>query len=98
MHKLKHFRARRPSFWTGSAKWWDGRTFHELSRIFYVLFGRYHKKEVLLEVVETCHRHFGEVEILLNTAGILDAYHPLLETDEALWNRIFAVNVKACIV
>lgn len=53
------------------------------------------KKEVLLEAVETCHRHFGEVEILLNTAGILDDYHPLLETDEELWDRIFAVNVKS---
>lgn len=32
---------------------------------------------------------------MLNTAGILDEYQPLLETDEALWDRVFAVNVKS---
>ncbi len=53
------------------------------------------KREVLLEAVRTCHHCFGEVTILLNTAGVLDAYHPLLETDEDLWDRIFATNVKS---
>lgn len=34
------------------------------------------------------------VDILLNTAGILDNYKPTLETDEWLWDRIFDTNVK----
>lgn len=34
------------------------------------------------------------VDILCNTAGMLDSYAKTLETDEALWDRIFNVNVK----
>lgn len=34
------------------------------------------------------------VDILCNTAGVLDGYAPSLETDEALWDRIFNTNVK----
>ena len=34
------------------------------------------------------------IDILCNTAGILDGYAKSLETDEALWDRIFNVNVK----
>lgn len=38
--------------------------------------------------------HVPVVDILCNTAGILDGYATTLETDAALWNRIFDVNVK----
>ena len=34
------------------------------------------------------------IDILCNTAGVLDGYAKSLETDEALWDRIFNVNVK----
>ena len=34
------------------------------------------------------------IDILCNTAGILDGYVPSLETEEALWDKIFNVNVK----
>ena len=30
----------------------------------------------------------GQIDILLNTAGILDDYRPSLETSEALWDQI----------
>ncbi|MER1984982.1 MAG: 3-oxoacyl-ACP reductase [Solibacillus sp.] len=36
----------------------------------------------------------GQIDILCNTAGMLDGYAPSLETAEALWDKIFAVNVK----
>lgn len=40
--------------------------------------------------------HFlGGCEILLNTAGILDAYKPTLETDEELWDKIMNTNLKS---
>ena len=40
--------------------------------------------------------HFlGGCEILLNTAGILDAYRPTLETDEELWDKIMNTNLKS---
>src|SRR5690606_29292834 len=34
------------------------------------------------------------IDILCNTAGILDGYVPSLETEEALWDKIFNVNIK----
>lgn len=37
----------------------------------------------------------GRVDLLLNTAGILDAYRPTLETSEALWDDIFNTNLKS---
>lgn len=39
--------------------------------------------------------HTTQVDILLNTAGILDAYTPSLETTEALWDNIFDTNLKS---
>jgi 3-oxoacyl-[acyl-carrier protein] reductase len=36
-----------------------------------------------------------DVDILCNTAGVLDGYARSLETDGALWDRVFDVNVRA---
>lgn len=36
----------------------------------------------------------GPVRVLLNNAGILDGYANALDTDEALWDRVMAVNLK----
>ena len=40
----------------------------------------------------------GQIDILLNTAGILDDYRPSLETSEALWDQILATNLKVSFV
>lgn len=45
------------------------------------------------EVIEAALRDVN-VDILCNTAGVLDGYATTLQTDEALWNRVFDVNVK----
>ena len=37
---------------------------------------------------------FKQVDILLNTAGVLDGFAKTLDTDEALWDRIMNTNVK----
>ncbi|MYL59684.1 3-oxoacyl-ACP reductase, partial [Virgibacillus halodenitrificans] len=34
------------------------------------------------------------IDILLNTAGVLDGYAKTLDTDEALWDRIMNTNIK----
>lgn len=52
------------------------------------------KKEEVEEAVKKAMQQFGQIDILLNTAGILDGYAPTLETDESLWDRIMTVNVK----
>jgi 3-oxoacyl-[acyl-carrier protein] reductase len=38
---------------------------------------------------------FGAVDILVNNAGITHKNQPLLEVDEATFDRVFAVNVKS---
>ncbi|EOF56796.1 3-oxoacyl-ACP reductase [Enterococcus hirae EnGen0127] len=67
----------------------------QFSETFAYFLGDITNHSLLKKAVEQCHETFGKVAILLNTAGILDEYQPLLETDEALWNRVFAVNVKS---
>lgn len=37
---------------------------------------------------------YGVIDILLNTAGILDDYKTTLETNESLWDRIMNTNLK----
>ncbi|MEK4025256.1 3-oxoacyl-ACP reductase [Sporosarcina sp. FSL W7-1283] len=37
---------------------------------------------------------FGQIDILLNTAGLLDGFAKTLDTDEVLWDRIMDTNVK----
>ena len=38
--------------------------------------------------------HFSKIDILLNTAGILDGYANTLETSESLWDSVMDTNVK----
>jgi 3-oxoacyl-[acyl-carrier protein] reductase len=75
------------------------RTMIELSKQypenFAYFLGDVTEKEQLLKAIEQCHDQFGKVTILLNTAGVLDDYKPLLETNDQLWDRIFEVNVKS---
>ncbi|WP_163655286.1 3-oxoacyl-ACP reductase [Listeria sp. PSOL-1] len=40
-------------------------------------------------------RELGKIDILVNTAGILDDYKPSLETDEALFDLILTTNLKS---
>lgn len=37
---------------------------------------------------------YEKIDILLNTAGVLDSYQKTLETDEVLWDHIMDTNVK----
>lgn len=49
------------------------------------------------EVAESVHQALQEyvrIDILVNTAGILDDYKTTLETTEELWDEIFNTNVK----
>lgn len=44
--------------------------------------------------IENTMLQIETIDVLCNTAGILDGYAKSLETDELLWDRIFNVNVK----
>lgn len=52
-----------------------------------------HKADVQ-SVVNKAIEQFGKIDILLNTAGVLDNYQKTLETDEALWDLIIDTNLK----
>ncbi len=43
--------------------------------------------------IARAHEHFGAIDILFNNAAVFDLA-PLLESDEAMYDRLFAVNVK----
>lgn len=53
------------------------------------------KKDELQAFAREVLQKAGQVDILLNTAGILDAYRPTLETSEELWDDIFNTNLKS---
>lgn len=44
-------------------------------------------------MIETARQHFGAIRILYNNAALFDMA-PLLESDEAMYDKLFAVNVK----
>ena len=56
--------------------------------------GDVREKKALQAAQQKCFERFGTVDILLNTAGVLDNYLPLDKTDEDLWEQILDTNVK----
>src|SRR5690625_2237837 len=44
--------------------------------------------------VDEAITRYTKVDILLNTAGVLDDYKKTLDTDEALWDTVMNTNVK----
>ena len=52
------------------------------------------KADVTRVLAEACS-HFGTPDILVNNAGTTHRNHPLLDTDEDSFDRVFAVNVKS---
>lgn len=46
------------------------------------------------QFIEVTIENLESIDILCNTAGVLDGYVPSLETGEALWDKIFNVNIK----
>lgn len=63
------------------------------TQFFYDIGSVSHKERVQI-AVKNAITHFGTIDILLNTAGILDGYAKTLETDEALWDEVMNTNIK----
>ena len=53
-------------------------------------------EEQVRVAVEGAVEHFGALHVLYNNAGVLwrDRDVSVLETDEAVWDRVFAINLK----
>ena len=47
------------------------------------------------KLVATCKAEFGSVDIVVNNAAVTHKNQPMLEVDEELFDRMFAINVKS---
>ena len=56
--------------------------------------GNVSKIEDVKEAVDKMLTKTESINVLLNTAGVLDGFAKTLDTDEALWDRIMDTNVK----
>jgi 3-oxoacyl-[acyl-carrier protein] reductase len=50
--------------------------------------------ESVQAAVACAARAYERIDIAVNNAGILDGFLPVLQTDEALWDRVLDVNLK----
>jgi glucose 1-dehydrogenase len=66
------------------------RTARELSAV--AVAGDVSRREDVRGAVETCVERFGRLDVLVAQAGIGDL-RPLLEIDDAAWNRMLSVNL-----
>jgi NAD(P)-dependent dehydrogenase (short-subunit alcohol dehydrogenase family) len=66
------------------------RTAGELSAV--AVAGDVSRREDVRRAVETCVERFGRLDVLVAQAGIGDL-RPLLEIDDAAWNRMLSVNL-----
>lgn len=63
------------------------------SQVVYTVGSVKNQRDVQLAVEKT-QTEFKRIDILCNTAGVLDGFKTTLETDEVLWDHIFDTNVK----
>ncbi len=52
------------------------------------------KLEDITRLVQTAAQHFGKVDVLVNNAATNPYFGPLLDIDDAAWDKTFEVNVK----
>jgi len=41
---------------------------------------------------------YGKIDVLCNNAGVFDGFTPVLNVDDALWNRVININVKGVLL
>lgn len=51
-------------------------------------------RDDVANVVSKTLEKYGTVDIVSNTAGIFDGYHPLMETSEELFDKVYEINSK----
>jgi NAD(P)-dependent dehydrogenase (short-subunit alcohol dehydrogenase family) len=55
------------------------------------------RTEVCKDIIETCVKRFGKLNVLHNNAGIL-CRKEIIDTPEEVWNEIFDLNVKGMFI
>ena len=73
------------------------RDFGELSsyKNFHYFSGDLSQPEICRATVACCNQTFGAVDILLNTAGILDDFKDLTATESELWQKVMTTNLDS---
>jgi NAD(P)-dependent dehydrogenase (short-subunit alcohol dehydrogenase family) len=51
-------------------------------------------REDVENMIDTAIEEFGQLDILINNAGIMDGFEPVGEITDEKWDRIFDVNTK----
>lgn len=51
--------------------------------------------EEIDRMFDAAERHYGQVDIVCNVAGIHDLLYPLHETSDELWDKVVDLNLKA---
>lgn len=64
------------------------------SKQFMYDLGSVKQQEDVKRAVQKALTTYGKIDVLLNTAGVLDDFKTTLETDEMLWDHIMDTNVK----
>jgi NAD(P)-dependent dehydrogenase (short-subunit alcohol dehydrogenase family) len=52
------------------------------------------KEADCVALIEEAVRHFGKVDVLVNNAGTNPYFGPLMQTENAAWDKTFEVNLK----
>ncbi|MFU0790122.1 3-oxoacyl-ACP reductase [Virgibacillus proomii] len=68
--------------------------FKQYENHFAYTVGSVANKNAVQQAVRQAIKKFKQIDILLNTAGVLDGYAKTLETEELLWDKIMNTNVK----
>ncbi len=53
------------------------------------------KGDEMVKIIATAVDEFGALDVVVNNAGTTHKNRPMLEVDEATYDRVFAVNVKS---
>src|SRR5690606_33198701 len=53
------------------------------------------KREDVQRMVDTCTKQLGALDIVVNNAATTHKNQPMLDVDEEMFDRLFAVNVKS---
>lgn len=59
----------------------------------YAVEGDVTKDEDIKHMVDSAIEKYGKIDILINNAGIMDNFTPLLELEDDLWNRVIDINL-----
>jgi 3-oxoacyl-[acyl-carrier protein] reductase len=66
---------------------------HEAKNVL-ALSGDISQTDDVEKMVAEAITRFGQIDVLVNCAGILDGYATVLETSDELWDRVMRINLK----